>query len=81
MTGATETPDPAQPDTGAEPVRPSERVFSGPAGTLLHYRRTRLRNQASDAPRKEAAEDDAAADEWSELAGLAMGGTWALEDE
>lgn len=30
---------------------------------------------------EEAAEDDAAADEWSELAGLAMGATWALEDE
>lgn len=41
-------------------MRPSERVFSGPAGTLLHYRRTRLRNQTSDAPRKQAAEDDAA---------------------
>ncbi|QGU05605.1 hypothetical protein CETAM_11865 [Corynebacterium comes] len=41
-------------------MRPSGGVLSGPAGTLLHYRRTRLRNPATEASRKAAVEDDAA---------------------
>ena len=60
MTGATESPEPAQPDTGTEPARPSGGVLSGPAGTLLHYRRTRLRNQPSGPAPRPVAEDDAA---------------------
>lgn len=41
-------------------MRPSGGVLSGPAGTLLHYRRTRLRNQASGPIRKPVVDDDAA---------------------
>lgn len=63
MTGATETPDPEQPDRGVGSERATGGVLSGPAGTLLHYRRTRLRERAAGAARsarKAVAEDDGA---------------------
>lgn len=63
MTGATESPDSAQPDPGTESRRAAGGAFSDPAGTLLHYRRTRLRHSLSGAnrdPRKSDLEDDGA---------------------
>ena len=62
MTGATESPEPAQRLAGSQPVRAPGGDVPGP-GTLLHYRRTRLRNGGSGSTRaakRSPVEDDGA---------------------
>ena len=63
MTGATESPEPAQRNSGSRTERAPGGELSGPTGTLLHYRRTRLRNStpgSTRASKRTPVEDDGA---------------------